>query len=104
MSMPSIDSNFFSQPLPVGQMIDTAWPAALSVVASCQTRRSNGLGRFSTRIRTRRGIGDIAPLNEDGHEAGLAGRVAAHPQRRRLGDRERVPVDRLHAVPGVLIG
>ncbi len=53
MSTPSIASNFFSQPLPVGQMIETPYPASRSVVASCHTRRSNGLGRFSTRKRTR---------------------------------------------------
>src|SRR5882724_2305821 len=34
-------------------MIDTTWPASRSAVASCQTRRSNGLGRFSTSISTR---------------------------------------------------
>src|SRR4051812_29485852 len=34
-------------------MIDTVYPASRNAVASCQTRRSNGLGRFSTRMRTR---------------------------------------------------
>src|SRR6266571_6499393 len=36
-------------------MIDTRYPASRSAVASCHTRRSNGLGRFSTRINTRLG-------------------------------------------------
>src|SRR5918995_413111 len=35
-------------------MMDTRYPAAVNVRASCQTRRSNGHGRFSTMIRTRR--------------------------------------------------
>src|SRR5437868_14032232 len=53
--MPSISSSFFSQPFPVGQMIETVQPASRSAFASCHTRRSNGLGRFSTRISTRFG-------------------------------------------------
>src|SRR5688500_846021 len=52
MWMPSIASNFFSQPLPVGQMMETTWPASRIVVAACHSRRSNGLGRFSTSINT----------------------------------------------------
>src|SRR5215468_4950810 len=51
----SIASNFRSQPRPVGQMIETMYPASRRTVASCHTRRSKGLGRFSTRIRTLRG-------------------------------------------------
>src|SRR5436190_5509254 len=49
-------------------------------------------------------MGEVAQFDEDSHEPGLALRVAAHPQRRRLGGRERAPVHRLQAVPGVLVG
>src|SRR5580765_7100364 len=111
MSMPSIDSNFFSKPLPVGQMIETPYPAERRVVASCHTRRSNGLGRFSTSIRTRRCgdcgciscCGNVAPFDEHGHESGLALRIAAHPELRRLAGRHRAPVHGGEAVPGVLV-
>src|SRR5262245_60077998 len=34
-------------------MIETTWPASRRALASCQTRRSKGLGRFSTRMSTR---------------------------------------------------
>ena len=37
--------------LTIKQMIETCAPAAFSVRASCQTRRSNGTGRFSTTIK-----------------------------------------------------
>src|SRR2546430_13235775 len=47
MWMSSIASNFASQPRPVGQMIETLWPASRSASASCHTRRSNGDGRRS---------------------------------------------------------
>ena len=40
-----------SWPAPTGQMTVTVNPAAVSARASCQTRRSNGTDRFSTRIR-----------------------------------------------------
>src|ERR1700741_4186362 len=107
MSMPPIDSNFFSQPFPVGQMIETPYPAARRVVASCHTRRSNGLGRFSTRIRTRRccifRCCNVAPLDEDGNEPGLALRIAADPELRRLARRHRAPVHGGEAVPGALV-
>src|SRR5215510_4776344 len=36
---------------PCGQMTETSYPASASVVASIHTRRSNGTGRFSTRMR-----------------------------------------------------
>src|SRR5690348_14785177 len=104
MSMPSIASNFFSQPLPVGQMIETAYPASRSVVASCHTRRSNGLGRFSTRNRTRLAwlkifsLLEVAQLDVDRHEARGLGRVAADPHGRGLAPAHRRPVD---AVPAV---
>src|SRR6185503_563544 len=106
ISMPSIDSNFFSQPFPVGQMIETPYPASRRVVASCHTRRSNGLGRFSTRIRTRRCFGcrKVAPLHKDGDESGLTRRVAAHPELGRLARRgHRAPLDGGDAVPGVVV-
>src|SRR5260221_1332938 len=111
MSMPSIDSNFFSQPFPVGQMIATPYPAPRRVVAACHTRRSNGLGRFSTRIKTRRCgtsfrlrcVRKVAPLDEDGHESGLARGIAAHPELRRLAGRDRAPVHGRETVPGVLV-
>src|SRR4051794_18412193 len=45
-----------SAPCPVGQITETSYPACTRVVASFQTRRSNGTGRFSTMIRTRRGF------------------------------------------------
>src|SRR5690242_13180346 len=38
---------------PVGQMTETSYPPFTRVVASFQTRRSNGTGKFSTMIRTR---------------------------------------------------
>src|SRR6185503_6767505 len=103
MSMPSIASNFFSQPFPVGQMIETPYPASRRVVASCHTRRSNGLGRFSTRNRTRRCLCKIAPFDENGHETGLSARCSAYPELRRLAGRHRAPVDGGEAVPGVLV-
>src|SRR5678809_1191612 len=111
MSMPSIDSNFFSQPFPVGQTIETPYPAARRVVASCHTRRSNGLGRFSTRMRTRRAFRlgccgfccNVAPLHKDGDESRLTRGIAAHPQLRRLAARHRLPVDGREAAPGVVV-
>src|SRR4051812_23221363 len=36
--------------LPCGQMTETSYPASRSAWHSCQTRRSNGTERFSTRI------------------------------------------------------
>src|ERR1051326_5228599 len=111
MWMPSIASNFASQPRPVGQMRGTAWPASRSVLASCHTRRSKGDGRFSTSIRTRLGFmndGDqrprleVAPFDVQRDEAAWPARIAAHPERRR-GAGERRPVDRLEAVPCVLV-
>src|SRR5262245_41364345 len=110
MSIPSIDTNFSSQPFPVGQMIETPYPASRRVVASCHTRRSNGLGRFSTRIRTRRGdcvccgfACNVAPLHKDGDESRLARGIAADPELGRHGGRHRAPVDGGEAVPGVLV-
>src|SRR5258707_13952790 len=38
---------------PFGQMTDTCQPASVSAADSSHTRRSNGTGRFSTRMRTR---------------------------------------------------
>src|SRR6185436_9425954 len=92
-------------------MIETPYPAERRVVASCHTRRSNGLGRFSTRMRTRRCCGisccfccvNVAPLDEDGNEPGLSLRIAAHPELRRLAGRHRAPVHRGEAVPGALV-
>src|SRR5687767_2453314 len=85
MSMPSMASNFASQPLPVGQMIDTTYPASRSALASCQTRRSNGDGRFSTRIRTRFILispygGDELFARKDRKESGKADGVEARAQ------------------------
>src|SRR5690348_3278409 len=111
MAMSSMTTCFSSQPRPVGQMIETVWPASRSALASCHTRRSNGDGRFSTRMSTRFGFRrkgslrprvEIAPLDVQGDEAARPGRVAAHPKRRRLAG-ERLPIDRLEAVPGVLV-
>src|SRR5438105_5719991 len=92
-------------------MIDTPYPASRSAVASCQTRRSNGLGRFSTRIRTRfigalgclleRGAG--APVDPQRDHAVAPGRVTTdqHPRARKR--RKRVPVHRCETVPRVLV-
>src|SRR5919108_6489674 len=44
------------KPLALGQMTLTLYPALARVVASSQTRRSKGTGRFWTTIRTRRGL------------------------------------------------
>src|SRR5665647_2420195 len=52
MCTPSMTSRCASNPLPVGQMIETPQPAARNVVASIHTRLSKGRGRFSTTIRT----------------------------------------------------
>src|SRR5689334_6927986 len=120
MSIPSIASKCASQPRPVGQMIETTYPASRSVVASCHTRRSNGDGRFSTSMRTRldfcfglcfglcggkdglrTGL-QVTPLDMQGDEAAGTARIAAYPERRRLAG-ERLPVHRFEAVPGVLV-
>ena len=53
MRMPS-SSWYAGSPGPFGQMIDTWNPASRSALASSQTRRSNGTGRFWTMMRTRR--------------------------------------------------
>src|SRR3954471_8503109 len=89
-------------------MIETTYPASRSAHASCHTRRSNGDGRFSTSMRTRRDfiqlvrIVEIAPFHVQGDEAAGAARGAAHPQRGRLAG-QRLPVHRLEPVPGVLV-
>src|SRR5262245_30908259 len=88
-------------------MMETAYPASRSVVASCHTRRSNGLGRFSTRKRTRRGccgLLKVAPFDEHGHETARAAGPAAKPELRRVALRHGLPVDVLQAVPGVVVG
>src|SRR5436190_17037400 len=116
MWMPSIASKCASQPRPVGQMMETTYPASRSVVASCHTRRSNGDGRFSTSMRTRFGFWfrfcggkgslraglQVTPLDMQGDEAAGHCGIAAHPERRRLAG-ERFPLDRLEAVPGVFV-
>src|SRR3954465_7860888 len=124
MWMPSIASKCASQPRPVGQMIETTYPASRSVVASCHTRRSNGDGRFSTSMRTRFGLCfglwsgfcfgfcdskgslraglQITPLDMQGDEAAGPSRIAAYPECRRLAG-ERFPLDRFEAVPGVFV-
>src|SRR3954469_24683651 len=104
MWMPSIASKCASQPRPVGQMIETTYPASRSAPASCHTRRSNGDGRFSTSIRTRFALirFQVAPLDMQGDEAGGTLGAAADPQRGgRTG--ERIPVHRLESVPGVVV-
>src|SRR5882757_8290646 len=53
--MPPMISWRATAPWPCGQITETSYPACTSVVASFQTRRSNGTGRFSTIIRTRLG-------------------------------------------------
>src|SRR6188508_2874482 len=84
-------------------MMDTEQPASRNAVASCHTRRSNGDGRFSTRKRTRRGGFKVAPFDEHGHEtAGTAG-AAAQPELRRVALGHDLPVDVVHAVPGVVV-
>src|SRR5580698_7641601 len=50
--MPSTTSCAAVASLPVGQITETSYPAETSVVASFQTRRSKGTGRFSTIIST----------------------------------------------------
>jgi hypothetical protein len=65
-------------PVPRGPITATRQPAACRAVASCQTRRSKGTGRFSTRITTRgRGpVARAAPLSSSdfNYIRGLAGR------------------------------
>src|SRR3954470_17993226 len=104
MSMPSIASNFDSQPRPGGKIMEPLYPASRSAPASCHTRRSNGEGRFSTRIRTRFALirFQVAPLDVQRDEArrDVGHRFAADPQRRRLAAQD-VPIDRLETVPGV---
>src|ERR1700682_4273051 len=104
MAMPSMPSTFYSQPAPLGQMIETVWPASRSAPASCHTRRSNGDGRFSTRMSTRLDsiVFQVAPLDEHGHEPSRAFGAAADPQRRRIA-RQRLPVHALEPVPGILV-
>src|SRR3954463_7211201 len=84
-------------------MMQTAQPASRSAVASCQTRRSNGDGRFSTRKRTRRGGFKVAPFDEYGHETARAAGAAAQPELRRVAGRHGLPVDVLQPVPGVVV-
>src|SRR5437868_9033638 len=68
MWTPSIISRRARAPEPTGQITETSYPACTSVVASFQTRRSNGTGRFSTMIRIRLSRGEaganaISPTN-----------------------------------------
>src|SRR5579862_1106711 len=100
-------SKWRSNPLPVGQTIETTYPLSRNVVASCQTRRSKGEGRFSTRMSIRRPLpadavipAGLALAIRDSYEiddrlarpqsiedaSEFFGRVADHQQLGELGD------------------
>src|ERR1051325_5619664 len=92
-------------------MTETSYPARASVLASCQTRRSKGTGRFSTTMRTRRLPGDamiafVVVGMRDAHEVDQRLTVAqsfrdapeltiVRADDDRIGKREHL-IDRLH--------